>query len=291
MNYRFLRFPGGKAKAVTFSYDDGCRHDIRLARKLTEHGIRCTFNINSGLFGKDDRDWHLTEEEVRTHIADTEHEIAVHGRLHMAPGLSRSVDCIQDMLSCRLELERCFERIVRGMAYPDSGITNLQNGASYENIRRYLQDLGIVYARTLGGDNDSFRLPGDWMAWMPTAHHGNSRLMEYIEKFLAIDPDGKQVYYANRYPRLFYLWGHSYEYADQDRWELLDAICEKLGGHEDVWYATNMEIYDYVHAYDSLVFSADGRRVYNSTLVTVWFRTDARVYCIAPGETLLLDEE
>ena len=52
MNYRFLRFPGGKAKAVTFSYDDGCRHDIRLARKLTEHGIRCTFNINSGLFGK-----------------------------------------------------------------------------------------------------------------------------------------------------------------------------------------------------------------------------------------------
>ena len=47
---------GGKERCVTFSYDDGCRHDIRLARKLTEHGIRCTFNINSGLFGKDDRD-------------------------------------------------------------------------------------------------------------------------------------------------------------------------------------------------------------------------------------------
>ena len=25
MRYRFLRYPEGKAKAVTFSYDDGCR--------------------------------------------------------------------------------------------------------------------------------------------------------------------------------------------------------------------------------------------------------------------------
>ena len=48
MQYRFLRFPDGKAKAVTFSYDDGCRDDIRLAKTLTEHGIRCTFNLNSG---------------------------------------------------------------------------------------------------------------------------------------------------------------------------------------------------------------------------------------------------
>lgn len=30
MRYRFLRFPGGKDKAVTFSYDDGFRYDIRL---------------------------------------------------------------------------------------------------------------------------------------------------------------------------------------------------------------------------------------------------------------------
>ena len=41
MQYRFLRYPGGKAKAVTFSYDDGCRDDIRLSKILTEHGIRC----------------------------------------------------------------------------------------------------------------------------------------------------------------------------------------------------------------------------------------------------------
>ena len=62
MQYRFLRYPGGKGKAVTLSYDDGCRDDIRLAKTLTAYGIRCTFNLNSGLFGKDDKDWHLTAD-------------------------------------------------------------------------------------------------------------------------------------------------------------------------------------------------------------------------------------
>lgn len=289
MNYRFLRFPEGKAKAVTFSYDDGCRHDIRLSKTLTARGIRCTFNINSGLFGKDDQDWHLTGEEIREHIVNAGHEIAVHGRVHMAPGLSRPIDCIQDMLNCRLELEKTYDRIVRGMAYPDSGITNFQNGASYDSIRRYLQDLGIVYARTLGGDNDRFRLPDDWMAWMPTAHHRNPEVLNYAKKFLSFDPDRKDVYYADRYPRLFYLWGHSYEFNDHKEWDLLDKICDTLGGHADVWYATNMKIYEYVHAYDSLVFSADGTKVYNPTLMTVWFRTDKQVYSVAPGQTLVVE--
>lgn len=59
MKYRFLRFPEGRAKAVTFSYDDGCRDDIRFARTIDRYGIKCTFNINSRLLGNSDTDWHL----------------------------------------------------------------------------------------------------------------------------------------------------------------------------------------------------------------------------------------
>ena len=288
MHYRFLRYPGGKSKAVTLSYDDGVRHDIRMAKTLTEHNIRCTFNISSGRVGQDENSWYMTTDEIRQYIIDAGHEIAVHGKLHMAPGMSRPVDCIQDMLNCRLELEKTYDQIVRGMAYPDSGITIMQNEASYDNIRRYLQDLGIVYARTLGGDNDQFQLPSDWMAWMPTIRHRNPKLMEYVDKFLAIEPDKENLYSAQRYPRLFYLWGHSFEFENDHNWELLDAICEKLGGQEDIWYATNMEIYEYVQAYNALVFSADGQKVYNPTLMTVWFRTDEKGYSVAPGQTLLL---
>ena len=54
MKYRFLRFPGGKPKALTFSYDDGCRQDKETERILSEYGVKGTFNINSGCVGASD---------------------------------------------------------------------------------------------------------------------------------------------------------------------------------------------------------------------------------------------
>jgi len=286
MKYRFLRFPEGKAKAVTFSYDDGCRDDIRFARTIDRYGIKCTFNINSRLLGNSDTDGRLMLDEIKQYLLPGGHEIAVHGALHKAPGAVSAAEGIQDVLSCRLDLEKMFGKIIRGMAYPDSGITRFSNGTSYEMIRQYLIDLGIVYSRTLAGDNNLFLLPTDWHAWMPTAHHNNPQVLEYIDEFVKIDAD--TLYSASRYPRLFYLWGHSYEFERDCNWELLDTICERLGRKEDIWYATNMEIYEYVKAYDSLVISADGMTIYNPTLVTVWFDVDGTVYKIGSGETVVL---
>ncbi|MBQ7054990.1 MAG: polysaccharide deacetylase, partial [Oscillospiraceae bacterium] len=64
MQYRFLRFPGGKAKAVTLSYDDGLREDMRFSDKITSCGMKATFNLNhEGL-----RENHITAEQVREYI-------------------------------------------------------------------------------------------------------------------------------------------------------------------------------------------------------------------------------
>ena len=46
-------FPGGLRKAVTFSFDDGVRQDLRLMDLFRTHGIKATFNLNSGLFGQE----------------------------------------------------------------------------------------------------------------------------------------------------------------------------------------------------------------------------------------------
>lgn len=46
----FMRFPGGKSKALTLSYDDGVAQDIRLIEIMKKHGLKGTFNINSGLY-------------------------------------------------------------------------------------------------------------------------------------------------------------------------------------------------------------------------------------------------
>lgn len=287
--YTFLRFPDGKMKAVTFSYDDGCRADLKLVALLDKYGLKGTFNVNTLMFGNDRNARRLTAEEVKQEIYDKGHEVATHGANHRAPGKQRTIEVIRDTLDCRLGLEKLLGSIVRGMAYPDSGIRNIQVGcADYEKIRECLVDLDIAYSRTLGGDNDSFELPTDFYAWMPTAHHNNEHIFEFIDKFNLLKEDDK--YSAAKTPKLFYLWGHAYEFDNNGNWNRMEEICEKLSGKDDVWYATNIEIHDYVKAYESLIWSADARMVYNPTLIDVWFWSDGNVVRVGSGETVRLED-
>ena len=57
---------------------------------------------------------------------------------------------------------------------------------------------------------------------------------------------------------MFYLWGHSYEFEENNNWELIEKFAEKPAAIKDIWYATNGEIYDYVQDFNRLVWSADG---------------------------------
>lgn len=288
INYRFLRFPGGKAKAVTFSYDDGSLSDIKLCEIMNRYGIKGTFNLCGSFIGEGESNRSfMSAAEIKEHILASGHEIAVHGEYHRAPGKQRPIEIITDMLNCRLHLEDLFGGIIRGCAYPDSGITSYANGTDYESVKRVLEEIGIVYSRSLAGDNDRFELPQDWYNWIPTAHHSNPEVMNYIEKFnnLEIDP-----YSPRRTPKLFYLWGHSFEYQNNG-WELCENICKALSGNDEVWYATNIQIRDYVDAYMRLVYSADGNTVYNPTLFDIWFEQSYnsgthKIISVKSGETV-----
>ena len=279
----FLRYPGGRAKAVTFSYDDGNESDIRLASIFDKYGMKCTFNFNCAHL----RGFKFTNEQIENVFLSKGHEIAVHGANHRPNGNLRPIEGIRDVLDCRLELEERCGRIIRGMAYPDSGITRMGNFTTYEKIKNYLTDLDIVYARTLGGDNDAFELPADFHAWMPSAHHNNPKIFEYVDKLLAIDLS-PSAYHATRYPRLLYIWGHSFEFDRENNWDRIENICKRLAGRDDVWAATNIEIYDYVEGYKRLVFSADGHRVYNPSLFPVWFDVDGVLHEIPSGATVTI---
>ena len=284
MKYIFLRFPGGKAKAVTLSYDDGFNADIRLSNILNNYEMKCTFNLCSNYIGKGS---FLTKEEIQENLIGKGHEIAIHGANHRAPGSQKPIAGIRDVLDCRLELEKTFGLIVRGMAYPDTGIMHFEGNTSYDRIKNYLSDLGIAYARTIGGDNNSFTLPEDWYAWMPTASHLNANLFDYVKEFLDLDIDN--MYISKRYPRLFFLWGHSFEFDRLKKWDVIEKFCSEIAKKEDIWYATNIEIFDYVNAYNSLIFSADESIVYNPTLYTIWFDVDKKLYSVKPGETIRIE--
>ena len=283
MRYQFMRWPEGRSKALTLSYDDGAAADKRLAETLNRYGIKCTFNLLSSRVEMEEG---LTKEFIRNEILGKGHEIATHGAYHRGLDVARPIEGIRDTLDCRLELEKAFGIIVRGMAFPDRTVNKAKVPEAYARIRPFLEELEIAYARTTGGDNDSFGLPEDFLNWVPTAQHKNPKLMEYIDSFLNLDLSAGKCYCAARGPRLFYLWGHAFEFENNKNWDLLERICERFAGREDIYYATNMEIYEYVTAYRSLIHSADNAIVYNPTLKTIWFDRDGKEYKIAPGETL-----
>ena len=87
---------------------------------------------------------------------------------------------------------------------------------------------------------------------------------------------------------MFYLWGHSYEFNDDNNWELIEEFCKRVANRQDVWYATNVEIYDYVKAFEALQFSVDGNRIFNPTATTVYLEIDGKQVAVKPGEETVL---
>ena len=285
MVYNFIRFPGGKPKALTLSYDDGSKADIRLAKALNEYGIKCTFNL---VADKVARSSGMGNDAVRELIIGGGHEIATHGYYHRALDCVRGIEGIRETLESRLTLEKEFGGIIRGFAYPDRSVDKFKIPLTYEIVRGYLSDLDIAYARTAQRGNYSLDLPEDFLCWAPTAHHADKELFELIDRFVEMDIN--KLYRASRNGKHLFIWGHAHEFEGADNWELLDEICQKLAGKEDIWYATCMQVYEYVSAYRSLIYSADGCTIYNPSLLTVWFDIDGKLYSIDPGETLNIGE-
>ena len=84
------------------------------------------------------------------------------------------------------------------------------------------------------------------------------------------------------------MYGHTYEFDNDDNWSVIEQFAEYMGNRDDIWYATNIEIYDYVKAYERLQVSVDESIIYNPSVIDVWFVKDNSIYCVRGGETLSL---
>ncbi len=263
MNEFKILFPEWKEKALTFSYDDAQIHDRRLVDIFDKYHMKATFHVNSSRLGKEG---YIAKEEVKELYRN--HEVACHGVTHpffnkLSPGQT-----VLEIDEDRRALEESTGKIVRGMSYPF--------GEYNDDLIRVARDLGIVYSRTTEATMN-FNFPSDFMKWHPTCHH-NKVTDELIDAFL-----------NHRWnPVLFYIWGHSFEFDRNNDWDKMISICEKLQGRENIWYATNIEIYEYVTAIRSLVTSADGRILYNPTSVPLWLLAGERQIKLMPGMEMTL---
>ena len=221
-------FPDGKMKALTLSYDDGVEQDARLVEILNRYKIKCTFNLNSGLQSRTSQ-W--TRDDVvirRMNVAGlpelySGHEIAVHSLTHPhLENLDRET-VINELEQDKINLESIFGTEIHGMAYPFGTF----NDAVIEVVRK----CNLRYARGVNSTY-SFDIPQDLLAYQPTMHHSDKSLMELAETFIALKPTK---------PSVFYLWGHSYEFAVDNNWQVIEDFCRLISGKDDIYYATNAQ--------------------------------------------------
>lgn len=259
------RYPNGAKKALTMSYDDGTSNDRRLAGIFDKYGVKGTFHLNSALLGDGG---HITAEEIPELFKN--HEVSCHTLTHPFPTLTPREQLLEEIIRDRMNLEDACGYPVRGMSYP--------YGASEADSIKTFRAAGMEYSRTTYATN-GFSIPADFMLWHPTCHH-NGGIIEKSDAFISLQRASTLM--------LFYVWGHSYEFPAKDNWQLIEDFCAKMGGRDDIWYATNIQICDYVSALKALRFSAKSDKVYNPSAIKVAFSYGGEVVYVNAGETKAL---
>lgn len=278
MENLFLRFPNGKKKVLTLSYDDGKEQDIRLISIMRQNNLKGTFNLNSGNLLQEKPDGSGTERKRTLSLTEAKElyckngmEVAVHSLTHPHLELLPAPRCLYEITEDRKRLEKLFGTIVRGMAYP--------YGTYNETVMECAKYSGIVYSRTTAA-TEGFALPQDWLRLNPTCHHDHPKLLELARKFTE-DTSHLQ-------PWLFYLWGHSYEFFEKDNWNVIEDFASYIGNRDDIWYATNIELYEYIEACTKLAVSITGDRIYNPSAYRIYFEKDGTTLYADPGSEIAL---
>ena len=235
-----------KMKAITFSFDDGVRQDERLINILDRYGLKCTFNINSGMFGmhtchdamlfgemRTFRNQRIQRDEIKQLYQD--HEVAAHSVSHpILPSLSDE-DVIFQIREDEKTLQEITGCCINGFAYP-GGYCEYYN----ERVKRLISNhTGLYYGRT-AKSSYSFELPEDLLMFHPTLSHREIEMRDRLaDEFLMLE--------ASK-PQLFYVWGHSYELDVNEKiWAQFERFCEKIAGKNDIFYGTNDQVFRYFH--------------------------------------------
>ena len=225
----------GKLKAVTFSYDDCTVQDVRLAELFNKYNVKATFNVNSELLGRKNelirkgvRVCHdkLTKEEMKN--AFSGHEVAVHTLTHpYLQDMEDDNEIIRQIEEDRKNLEAIVGYDILGMAYPG-------NGDNADRVAGIIKEsTSIKYARTTI-PTLNFELQDNLYQFKPTVHHDDyENLFRLGEEFVNLKTDT---------PKIFYIWGHSFEFDIFDDWGRFEEFLKLIIGKDDIFYGTNKEV-------------------------------------------------
>ena len=259
-------YPGGLKRILTFSFDDGAENDARLISLFNKYNLTATFHLNGiSYLGKS------AEEKEKIKNVYRNHEIACHTLSHGWPSRLPAASLVTETMRDREILEEIAGYPVTGMSYP--------SGSYNGEVISVMHACGIEYSRTVKSTND-FCLPDNFLEWHPSCHFKSA--MPLAERFLR-DIDTQ---WTNP---LFYIWGHSHEIRSEEEWEQTERLLALLSENDKIWYATNIDIYNYISAQRMIKISADERVFYNPTATDVWVEKDKKdIIKIPAGQKIII---
>lgn len=224
-------------KALTFSYDDGVTQDIRLIEIFNKYGIKATFNLNSGLLGKQGELLRNGVYVNHTKIAPEDvkavydgHEVAVHTVTHPRLDGMDEEEIIRQVEQDRENLSELAGYEVKGMAYPAGSLSErVIDTVKTKTSVKYARSTSVTY---------SFDPSEDMFDYCGTLYHHNDwdRLFELGEAFLKSRAET---------PQIMYVWGHGYEFdIFPERWKRFEEFCEMMGNKKDIFYGTNIQVFE-----------------------------------------------
>ena len=104
--------------------------------------------------------------------------------------------------------------------------------------------------------------------------------MELGQQFIGLN--------KTQYLYMMYVWGHSYEFTNDNNWDLIENFCKLTGGRDDIWYATNIQIVDYMDVCNRLQFSSDLSFVFNPSAQSAWLNVGGEIMEIKGGTQISL---
>lgn len=223
-----------KNKILTFGFDDCEIYDRQLAELFRKYGMKATFFLLTGSFcekipfhryGEDTVVERISKEEIPETYRGM--EVASHTESHRC-----NPDDFYGTIgkSCETLSKNCGYE-VNGFAYPGGHYT--------DELVESLKENGIIYART-ATETYNFNLPKDLLKWDPTCKYDAENIEKLVDEFLEYNGDE---------PKLFYIYGHSYELTQKQEGKSFDwfeKILKKLSFRDDISYATNKEIAEWM---------------------------------------------
>jgi peptidoglycan/xylan/chitin deacetylase (PgdA/CDA1 family) len=237
-----------RPRIVTTSWDDGERHDLRLAEILRSRKIRGTFYVPiTPYLGRPA----LSHAELRA-LSSEGFEIGAHGFSHKHLWKLSSEELAEEINPCKPILEDILGTEVRMFCYP--------RGRYDSNVVRTLKEAGYWGARTVRmlatrAEFNPFEVPTTVQAvphrrFSYVKNVARARKMEGVQVFLAqMTRLGDWVELGKRLfdsvlknGGIWHLYGHSWEIEELGLWkdleEMLDYVCKRAG----VTYIPNCEL-------------------------------------------------